>query len=73
MTKTSCAICGSEKTKRVRKEFQAKYNQTPISIPNAEMYECAGCGQRFFTPEQAKALSLAIKREARNIAGLLPA
>ena len=69
--KTSCAICGSEKTRRVRREFPAKYNQTPVSVHNAEMYECADCGERFFTPEQARALSLAIKEQARNIAGLL--
>jgi HTH-type transcriptional regulator / antitoxin MqsA len=71
MTKTSCAMCGSDRVKRVRREFTAKYNQTPISIPKAEMFECAECGERFFTPEQAKALSLAIKREARKISGLL--
>ena len=69
--KTSCAICDSEKTRRVRGDFPAKYNQTPVSVPNVEMYECADCGERFFTPEQARALSLAIKEQARNIAGLL--
>ena len=69
--KTSCAICDSEKTRRVRRDFPAKYNQTPVSVPNVEMYECVDCGERFFTPEQTRALSLAIKEQARNIAGLL--
>ena len=71
MATTTCAVCNSEKVKKVRKEFSAAYNQTPISIPDAEMYECADCGERFFDPEQAKAVSLAVKRRARAGAGLL--
>jgi len=35
------------------------------------MYACATCGERFFTPDQAKAVSLAVKRQARAEAGLL--
>ena len=71
MATISCAVCNSEKIKKVRKEFSAKYNQMPISIPDAEMYECTSCGERFFTPDQAKAVSLAVKRQARAEAGLL--
>jgi len=67
----TCAVCNSEKVKKVRKKFSATYNQAPISIPDAEMYECATCGERFFTPDQAKAVSLAVKRQARVEAGLL--
>lgn len=67
----SCAVCDSEKVKRVRRKFSATYNQVPISIPNAEMYECTSCGERFFTPDQAKEVSLAVKRQARVGAGLL--
>ena len=59
----TCAVCNSEKVKKVRKKFSATYNQAPISIPDAEMYECATCGDRFFTPDQAKAVSLAVKRQ----------
>jgi putative zinc finger/helix-turn-helix YgiT family protein len=67
----SCAVCNSEKVKKVRREFSARYNQMPISIADAEMYECASCGERFFTPDQAKAVSVAVKRQARVTAGLL--
>jgi HTH-type transcriptional regulator / antitoxin MqsA len=67
----SCAVCGSEKVKKIRRKFAATYNQVPISIPNAEMYACTACGERFFAPDQAKALSLAVKRQARVEAGLL--
>jgi len=69
--KITCAVCSSEKVRKVRKKFSAAYNQTPISIPKAEMYECAACGERFFTAEQAKAVSVAVKRQVRAEAGLL--
>ena len=71
MATESCAICNSEDVKKIRKDFRATYNQRPISVPDAEMYECTACGERFFTPEQAKAVSLAVKRQARIQAGLL--
>lgn len=71
MANITCAVCNSEKVKKIRKEFSATYNQSPISIPDAEMYECGACGERFFDPEQAKAVSLAVKRQARVGAGLL--
>jgi HTH-type transcriptional regulator / antitoxin MqsA len=67
----TCAVCDSEKVKKVRRKFSATYNQAPISIPGAEMYQCATCGERFFTPDQARAVSLAVKRQARAEAGLL--
>jgi putative zinc finger/helix-turn-helix YgiT family protein len=66
-----CAGCNSEKVKKVREEFFATYNHGPITIPDAEMYECASCRKRFFTPDQIKAVSLAVKRQARVEAGLL--
>ena len=71
MATITCAVCNSEKVKKIRRKFSATYNQTPISIPHAEMYECATCGERFFTPDQAKAVSLAVKGQARAEAGLL--
>jgi putative zinc finger/helix-turn-helix YgiT family protein len=66
-----CAVCSSDRVTKIRKDFPARYNQTPIVVRDAEMYECADCGERFFEPEQAKALSLAIKEEARRIGRLL--
>jgi HTH-type transcriptional regulator/antitoxin MqsA len=71
MATIACAVCDSGKTKKVRRTFSARYNQMPISVPRVEMYECASCGERFFTPDQAKAVSLAVKRQARLDAGLL--
>jgi putative zinc finger/helix-turn-helix YgiT family protein len=67
----TCAGCNSKKVNKVRGEFFAKYNRAPTYIPEAEMCECASCGKRFFTPDQVKAVMLAVKRQARVAAGLL--
>jgi HTH-type transcriptional regulator / antitoxin MqsA len=67
----TCAGCNSKKVKKIRSEFFGTYNHAPISLPDAEMYECASCAKRFFTPDQVKAVSLAVKRQARVEAGLL--
>ena len=73
MNKISCANCNSEKVKKVRRNYATKYNQAPISIEDAEMYECSACGERFFTPEQARAVSVATKNQVRQAQGLLSA
>ncbi|MGH9742303.1 MAG: YgiT-type zinc finger protein [Candidatus Acidiferrum sp.] len=59
--KVTCAVCDSEKTKTVRRKFEARYNQTPVVIENAEMYRCEACGEEFFTPAQSRELSRRIK------------
>jgi putative zinc finger/helix-turn-helix YgiT family protein len=69
----TCAICDSEKVRKVRRSYATKYNQVPISIKGAEMYECSACGERFFTPEQARAVSIATKNQVRQTQGLLSA
>jgi len=73
MKKMTCAACDSDKIKKVRRNYKTKYNQVPIFIEDAEMYECSSCGERFFTPEQARAVSIATKNEVRQAQGLLPA
>jgi putative zinc finger/helix-turn-helix YgiT family protein len=67
----TCAACNSGKVKKVRDEFLARYNRALISIPDVELCECWSCGKRFFTADQVKAVSLAVKRLARVKAGLL--
>lgn len=67
----TCASCDSEKVKRVRRKYATKYNQVPIYLKDAEMYECFSCGERFFTPEQARAVSIATKNQVRQTQGLL--
>lgn len=71
MAASTCAICNAEAAKKIRGEFSARYNQVPVTVPDVEMYECGSCGEQFFDPEQAKALSIAVKREVRRKAGLL--
>jgi putative zinc finger/helix-turn-helix YgiT family protein len=67
----TCAGCNSKKVNKIREEFFAKYNRAPTYVPETEMCECASCGKRFFTPDQVKAVKLAVKRQARVAAGLL--
>ena len=69
--KISCAVCDSEKAKRIRRKFDARYNQMPVVIENAEMYRCESCGEEFFTPEQSRELSRRIKNQVREEWGLL--
>ena len=71
MAAITCAGCNSKKVKKIREEFFATYNHRPIPVPDAEMCKCASCGKRFFTPDQVKAVLLAVKRRARVKAGLL--
>jgi hypothetical protein len=33
----TCAVCDSDRVKRVRKKFAARYNQVPVVIKNSEM------------------------------------
>jgi len=71
MNKITCASCDSDKVKKVRRNYKTSYNQVPISIDGVEMYECSSCGERFFTPEQARAVSIATKNQVRQAQGLL--
>jgi putative zinc finger/helix-turn-helix YgiT family protein len=69
--KITCAVCDSARAKKVRRKFEARYNQVPVVIENAEMYRCESCGEEFFTPEQSRELSRKIKNRVREDLGLL--
>jgi YgiT-type zinc finger domain-containing protein len=69
--KVTCAVCDSDRVKRVRKKFAARYNQVPVVIKSAEMYRCAPCGEEFFTAKQSRELSRQIKNRVREDLGLL--
>lgn len=69
--KPTCAVCDSDRVKKIRKKFEARYNQTPVVIENAEMYRCESCDEEFFTAEQSRELSRQIKSRVREEAGLL--
>ena len=67
----TCAVCDSDRAKRVRKKFAARYKQVPVVIKNAEMYRCAPWGEEFFTAEQSRELSRQIRNRVREDLGLL--
>ncbi len=69
--KVTCAVCDSDRVKKIRKKFEARYNQVPFVIDNTEMYRCESCGEEFFTAEQSRELSRQIKSRVREEAGLL--
>jgi HTH-type transcriptional regulator / antitoxin MqsA len=69
--KVTCAVCDSERIKKIRKKFEARYNQVPVVIENAEMYRCESCDEEFFTAEQSRELSRQIKSRVREDLGLL--
>ncbi len=69
--KVTCAVCDSDRVKKIRKKFEARYNQVPVAIENAEMYRCESCGEEFFTAEQSRELSRQIKNRVREDLGLL--
>ncbi len=69
--KVTCAVCDSDRVKKIRKKFEARYNQIPVVIENAEMYRCESCGEEFFTAEQSRELSRQIKNRVREDLGLL--
>jgi YgiT-type zinc finger domain-containing protein len=60
--KVTCAVCDSDKVKKVRRTFEVRYHQTPVMIEGAERYRCEACGEEFFTPEQSSEVS----RQIRN-------
>ena len=67
----ACAVCDSQNVRRVHRKFAGRYGQNPVAVDGVEMYECDACGERFLTPEQARALSVAVKNQVRSELGLL--
>ncbi len=44
--KVTCAVCDSDRVKKIRKKFEAHYNQVPVAIENAEGSVVAGANLR---------------------------
>jgi len=66
-----CEVCSSESAGKVSESFRASYNQTSVVLPSVEMYSCSQCGEKFFTPEQAKHVGKAVRVVVREQLGLL--
>ena len=69
--RVTCAVCDSDRVKKIRKRFEARYNQVPVAVENAGMYRCVPCGEEFFTAEQSRELSRQIKNRVREDLGPL--
>ena len=69
--KIQCAVCDSDRVKKIRRKFEARYNQMSVVVENVEMYRCEACGEEFFTPEQSRELSRQMKNRVREEQGLL--
>jgi len=69
--KVTCAVCDSDRVKKIRKRFEARYNNVLVAVENAGMYRCVPCGGEFFTAEQSRELSRQIKNRVREDLGLL--
>jgi putative zinc finger/helix-turn-helix YgiT family protein len=68
---SNCPVCGTSTIKKVKRPYETKYDGQVVSLPNAEMFKCSNCNEEFFLPDQARAISIAVKNEVRRLSGLL--
>lgn len=47
----SCPSCGSNKIKRVRRDWSAESGPTAYVVPDLEYLECPVCGERVYGPD----------------------
>ena len=53
-TITACPSCGSEKIKKVRREWTGQYKGQTYSVENLEFHECPDCGEKVYDREAMK-------------------
>jgi len=51
---STCPSCGSEKIKRVRRNWSGRYNEQSYTVPGLEYYECPDCGECVYEPESMR-------------------
>ena len=61
---TMCPSCGSEKIKRVRRDWRGTFHGPAYVVPGLSFYECSQCGERVYDREAMR------KIEARSPAFL---
>lgn len=66
-----CPVCGTGKAKKVKTAYRTNYAGQPVSLPSVEMYRCSDCHEGFFSPEQARGVSIEVKNAVRETHGLL--
>ena len=48
---TICPTCGSDKIKKVRRNWTGKVQSKTYNVPNLEYYECPDCGEKVYDRE----------------------
>jgi len=51
---TICPTCGSNKIKRVQRDWIGKFRDQTYSVPSLEFYECPVCGERIYDRQAMK-------------------
>jgi len=51
---TTCPSCGSDKIKRVRRNWSGRSDEESHAVPNLEYYECPDCGECLYDPESPR-------------------
>lgn len=67
----NCPICGTGKARKVRTAYRTNYAGQPVSLTDVEMFRCSECQEEFFSPEQARSVSVEVKNAVRQQFGLL--
>jgi putative zinc finger/helix-turn-helix YgiT family protein len=71
-TPNSCLVCESGSVKLTKQPYRTKYDGKVVCLPSVELFRCSDCQEEFFSPDQARALSLKVKNAVRESLGLLP-
>lgn len=48
---TVCPTCGSDKIKKVRRNWTSKIRSKTYTVPNLEYYECPDCNEKVYDRE----------------------
>ena len=59
---TICPTCGSDKIKKLRRNWTRKVQGEAYTVPNLEYYECPDCGEKIYDREAMR------KIEAHSLA-----
>ena len=48
---SSCPTCGSQKLRRVRRDFEGEYQGDAYRVEGLEFFECPDCGEKIYSRE----------------------
>ncbi|MBN2580163.1 MAG: YgiT-type zinc finger protein [Pirellulales bacterium] len=48
---TTCPTCGSDRIRKVRKDWQGEYEGRKFAVINLEFFECPACGEKLYDRE----------------------